>query len=121
MKSGCYTALVTPFTPDGAQVDQDGLQKLAAFQIENNITGILAVGTTGESPTFEWEEHNHVVETVADLAKGRCLCIAGTGSNNTGEALEATEHAVHQGGGRGASGWTLTIMVQVRWKSGGSI
>jgi 4-hydroxy-tetrahydrodipicolinate synthase len=97
MKSGCYTALVTPFTPDGSRVDQSGLEKLAAFQIENNITGILAVGTTGESPTFAWAEHNHVVETVAGLTKGRALCIAGTGSNNTGEALEATKHAVHQG------------------------
>ena len=97
MKSGCYTALVTPFTPDGAQVDQEGLEKLAAFQIANNITGILAVGTTGESPAFEWEEHNHVVETVAGLAKGNCLCIAGTGSNNTSEALVASEHAVKQG------------------------
>jgi 4-hydroxy-tetrahydrodipicolinate synthase len=97
MKSGCYTALVTPFTPDGSRVDQEGLEKLAAFQIENGITGILAVGTTGESPTFEWEEHNHVVETVAGLAKGRCRCIAGTGSNNTREALAASEHAVQAG------------------------
>jgi len=97
MKSGCYTALVTPFTPDGARVDQEGLEKLAAFQIENNCTGILAVGTTGESPTLDWEEHNHVVETVAGLTKGRCRCIAGTGSNNTAEALLATEHAADQG------------------------
>jgi 4-hydroxy-tetrahydrodipicolinate synthase len=97
MQSGCYTALVTPFSADGSTVDQDGLEKLAAFQIENNITGILAVGTTGESPTFEWEEHNHVVETVANLSRGRCLCIAGTGSNNTDEALLATEHAVQKG------------------------
>jgi 4-hydroxy-tetrahydrodipicolinate synthase len=97
MNSGCYTALVTPFTPDGTRVDQEGLEKLTAFQIENNITGILAVGTTGESPTFEWKEHNHVVETVAGLAKNHCLCIAGTGSNNTSEALAATEHAVHSG------------------------
>ncbi len=97
MKPGCYTALATPFTADGSRVDREGLQKLATFQIENGVTGILAVGTTGESPTLAWEEHNGVVEKVAAMTKDRCLCIAGTGSNNTQEALAATEHAVHQG------------------------
>ncbi len=97
MRSGCYTALVTPFAADGAQVDREGLQKLAAFQIANNITGILAVGTTGESPTLAWDEHHSVVGSVAQLAKGKCLCIAGTGSNNTSEALAATQHAAQQG------------------------
>lgn len=97
MRSGCYTALVTPFTADGAKVDREGLQKLAAFQIENNITGILAVGTTGESPTLGWDEHHTVAEIVSQTAKGKCLCIAGTGSNNTTEAMAATEHAAHQG------------------------
>lgn len=97
MRPGCYTALVTPFTQDGAQLDQEGLERLAAFQIANGITGILAVGTTGESPTLAWNEHNAVVDSVARLSKNRCLCIAGTGSNNTKEALNATEHAVQQG------------------------
>jgi 4-hydroxy-tetrahydrodipicolinate synthase len=97
MRSGCYTALVTPFTSGGAQVDREGLQKLTAFQIENGITGILAVGTTGESPTLVWEEHHAVAEWIAQAAKGKCLCIAGTGSNNTSEALAATEHAAQQG------------------------
>jgi 4-hydroxy-tetrahydrodipicolinate synthase len=97
MKSGCYTALVTPFTADGSQVDQEGLEKLARFQIENNVAGILAVGTTGESPTLEWDEHHTVVSQVARLTNGNCKCIAGTGSNNTREALAATEHAAEQG------------------------
>jgi 4-hydroxy-tetrahydrodipicolinate synthase len=97
MKSGCYTALVTPFTADGSQVDQAGLEKLARFQMENNITGILAVGTTGESPTLAWDEHHTVVSQVAQLTKGNCQCIAGSGSNNTREALAATEHAAQQG------------------------
>lgn len=97
MKSGCYTALVTPFTADGSQVDQEGLQQLIQFQIENRITGILAVGTTGESPTLTWDEHHAVVGGVARMTQGKCLCIAGTGSNNTREALSATEHAVKQG------------------------
>lgn len=97
MKPGCYTALVTPFTQDGTQIDRQGLEKLTAFQIENGITGILAVGTTGESPTLDWEEHNAVVENVARQSKGKCLCIAGAGSNNTSEALNATAHAAQQG------------------------
>jgi 4-hydroxy-tetrahydrodipicolinate synthase len=97
MNPGCYTALVTPFIKDGSEVDRDGLNQLAAFQIENGITGILAVGTTGESPTLAWEEHNDVVEIVAQSAQGKCRCIAGTGSNNTKEALAASRHAARQG------------------------
>jgi 4-hydroxy-tetrahydrodipicolinate synthase len=96
MKSGCYTALVTPFTQEGSQIDRQGLEQLAAFQIENNITGILAVGTTGESPTLAWEEHNTVVEIVARVSKGKCLSIAGAGSNNTKEALHAVDHAAQK-------------------------
>ncbi len=97
MKAGCFTALVTPFIDDASRIDREGLQKLVEFQVENGITGILAVGTTGESPTLGWQEHNLVVEIVAGQVKGRCLSIAGTGSNNTSEALEATEHAVGLG------------------------
>jgi 4-hydroxy-tetrahydrodipicolinate synthase len=92
MKPGCYTALITPFDQAG-DLDQDGLEQLINFQIENGITGILATGTTGESPTFQWKEHDHVIAVTAQLAKGRCLRIAGTGSNNTAEALEALDHA----------------------------
>ncbi|MCG8470813.1 MAG: 4-hydroxy-tetrahydrodipicolinate synthase [Desulfobacterales bacterium] len=95
MKNGCYTALVTPFRND--LVDYDGLEKLCQFQIENGITGILAVGTTGESPTLAWDEHNSLIETIAKQTKGKCFCIAGTGSNNTNEALSATRHASEAG------------------------
>ena len=95
MLEGCYTAIVTPF--GGDEVDYDGLNKLVEFQITNGISGVLAVGTTGESPVLTWQEHNLVVETVAKLTRGKCLCIAGTGSNNTREALAATEHAVSNG------------------------
>jgi 4-hydroxy-tetrahydrodipicolinate synthase len=95
MKSGCYTALITPFSGD--QVDYQGLEKLADFQILNGITGILAVGTTGESPTLRWDEHIKVIECISKKAKGKCLCIAGTGSNNTNEALSATKHASDAG------------------------
>jgi len=95
MLKGCYTALITPFS--GNAVDYEGLNRLAAFQIENGITGILAVGTTGESPTLNWDEHNKVVDEIAKASKGKCACIAGTGSNNTQETLDATEHAVKAG------------------------
>jgi 4-hydroxy-tetrahydrodipicolinate synthase len=97
MRSGCYTALVTPFTADGSQVDREGLEQLTQFQIDNMITGILAVGTTGESPTLTWDEHLEVVASVSTSIKEDCLCIAGSGSNNTREALVATEHAAKQG------------------------
>ncbi len=96
MKKGCYTALITPFNDKG-ELDTDGLDQLIKFQIKNNITGILAVGTTGESPTLHWEEHNRVVTDVAKGTKGKCLCIAGTGSNNTKEALEAVQNASDAG------------------------
>ena len=95
MKAGCYTALVTPFQQDS--VDYEGLDKLADFQIQNGITGILAVGTTGESPTLSWEEHNKVIEIIIAKSKDKCISIAGTGSNNTREAIEATKHAKQVG------------------------
>ncbi len=96
MKKGCYTALITPFNDNG-ELDTTGLDQLIQFQIKNNITGILAVGTTGESPTLRWEEHNRVISDVAKGTKGKCLCIAGTGSNNTEEALEAVKNASDAG------------------------
>ena len=96
MRAGCFTAIATPFLDDGA-VDYDGLDQLAEFQITNGITGIVAVGTTGESPVLSWDEHNKVIEAIAKKTKGRCLCIAGTGSNNTTESFEATKHAAEVG------------------------
>ncbi len=96
MNTGCYTALVTPFDSAG-ELDSPGLEQLIGFQIENNITGILAAGTTGESPTLKWKEHNKLVADVAARSKGKCLCIAGAGSNNTEESLEAVKHAADSG------------------------
>ena len=91
MITGCFTALITPF--NNFAVDYENLGNLVDFQIENGITGILAVGTTGESPSLTWDEHNKVIEDVAIKSKGKCICIAGTGSNNTNETLAATEHS----------------------------
>lgn len=95
MIKGCFTAIITPFADDG--VDYEGLGKLVDFQMENGITGILVAGTTGESPTLNWDEHNKVTEAVAKQTKGKCICIAGTGSNNTKETLDGTKHAAEVG------------------------
>lgn len=95
MFSGCYTALTTPFKDHG--VDLEGLEKLVEFQISGGVSGILAAGTTGESPTLTWEEHYEVIRAVSERCKGRCKSIAGTGSNNTRETMESTEHAARVG------------------------
>jgi 4-hydroxy-tetrahydrodipicolinate synthase len=90
--SGCYTALITPLNRD-RQVDYEGLQQIVDFQIENGVKGILAVGTTGESPTLDWSEHSKVIEKIHEFSGNRCLTIAGTGSNSTQEAIDGTAHA----------------------------
>lgn len=95
MKPGCYTALITPFKEGG--IDYEGLDRLTAFQMENGISGILAVGTTGESPTLSWDEHKNVITAVAKNSDDKCICIAGTGSNNTKETLAGTAHAADVG------------------------
>lgn len=92
---GCFTALITPFKDDG--LDREGLDKLVAYQIQNGISGILAAGTTGESPTLSWEEHHGLIKQVAEGTRDKVVCVAGTGSNNTREALEATRQAVEAG------------------------
>jgi 4-hydroxy-tetrahydrodipicolinate synthase len=94
--SGCYTALITPMTGN-RQIDYDGLRQLVDFQIQNGVKGILAVGTTGESPTLDWNEHNHVIREVFEHSSEKSLTIAGTGSNSTQEAMEGTLHAQHIG------------------------
>lgn len=88
--SGVYTALVTPFSSDGA-VDFQKLAELVEFQIAGGVAGIVPVGTTGESPTLRTPNHVKVIEAVAATAAGRCRIIAGTGANSTDEALELTE------------------------------
>ncbi len=90
--SGCYTALITPMNRN-RQVDYEGLQQLIDFQIKNGVKGILAVGTTGESPTLDWNEHSKVIEKVHEYSSNRCQTIAGTGSNSTQEAIDGTQHA----------------------------
>lgn len=95
---GAWTAIVTPMNRD-LSVDWDGLKKNVDFQIKQGITGVVPVGTTGESPTLDWEEHNLVIEKVAEQCKGKCGVLAGTGSNSTTEAIASTGHAVKSGVG----------------------
>jgi len=79
------------------QVDYEGLRRLVDFQIQEGVSGLLAVGTTGESPTLNWSEHSKVIEKMHEFAGSRCLTIAGTGSNSTQEAIEGTAHAQDAG------------------------
>jgi 4-hydroxy-tetrahydrodipicolinate synthase len=78
-------------------VDYDGLAELVRFQTASGVSGILAVGTTGESPTLDWNEHDKVIEKVHEHAQGKCITIGGTGSNSTAETLRGSEHAVECG------------------------
>jgi 4-hydroxy-tetrahydrodipicolinate synthase len=91
MFRGTFTALVTPFRNN--QIDEAALGQLIEFQIENGITGIIPVGTTGESPTLDHDEHIRVIELSVKFARGRCKIIGGTGSNSTSEAIELTQEA----------------------------
>ena len=92
---GSLTALVTPFR-DGA-VDEDGFRAHIEWQIESGTTGLVPVGTTGESPTLSHDEHKRVVEICIEQAKGRVPVIAGAGSNNTVEAVDFAKHAERAG------------------------
>lgn len=95
MFSGTYTALVTPFRND--QVDEAAFEALIEGQIAAGIDGIVPVGTTGESPTLDHEEHRRVIRRAVEIAKGRCKVIGGTGSNSTAEAVAMTIEAEQDG------------------------
>jgi 4-hydroxy-tetrahydrodipicolinate synthase len=91
MFTGAFVAIVTPFK-DG-RVDETALRDLVEFQIANGSHGIVPCGTTGESATLAFEEHERVVEVVLEQVNGRVPVVAGTGSNNTAEAIRLTKHA----------------------------
>ncbi len=92
MFSGLYTALITPFTKNG-EIDKKALCNIVEKQIENNVHGLVPVGTTGESPTLSHKEHLEIIKIVIKQTKKRVPIIAGTGSNNTKEAIELTQAA----------------------------
>jgi 4-hydroxy-tetrahydrodipicolinate synthase len=92
---GSFTALVTPFKNGG--LDESAFRGLVDWQIAEGTSGLVPVGTTGESPTVSHDEHKQVVEWCVEQAKGRVPVIAGAGSNSTKEAIELAQHAEKAG------------------------
>jgi 4-hydroxy-tetrahydrodipicolinate synthase len=95
MFSGTYTAIVTPFRNGG--IDAEALQRLIRIQIRAGVDGIVPVGTTGESPTVDYEEHIKIIALAVKFAGGRIKVLAGTGANATSEAIHLTEQAERVG------------------------
>jgi 4-hydroxy-tetrahydrodipicolinate synthase len=91
MFKGTFTALVTPFR--SGTIDFDALATLIEHQISAGISGVVAIGTTGESPTLSHDERVAVIRKTVEVAKGRCLVLAGTGSYSTRDAIEASKQA----------------------------
>lgn len=96
MFEGVYTALITPFTADGA-IDEEALRRIVNRQIEGGVAGLVPMGTTGESPTVSHDENIEVIRIVIEEARGRVPVIAGTGSNSTTEAVDMTTRAKNLG------------------------
>ncbi|WP_290432855.1 4-hydroxy-tetrahydrodipicolinate synthase [uncultured Parasutterella sp.] len=96
MIKGSIVALVTPMFEDGS-IDYDSYRNLIEMHIAAGTNAIVAVGTTGESPTVDFPEHNELIRVAVEAAAGRISIIAGTGSNSTREAIELTEYAASVG------------------------
>ena len=92
MLRGSLTALVTPFDKNG-RLDEKAFRELVEWQIAEGTTGLVPVGTTGESPTLSHDEHRHVVKMCVEVARGRVPVVAGAGSNNTEEAVGLVKYA----------------------------
>ena len=95
MFKGSMVAMVTPFK--NGKVDEKKLKELVEFQIKNKTSGIVPCGTTGESATLSWAEHERVIEVVIETVEKRVPVIAGTGSNSTDEAVMLTKQAAKSG------------------------
>jgi 4-hydroxy-tetrahydrodipicolinate synthase len=91
MFTGTYTAIVTPFK--NGQIDETALERLVKMQIKGGVDGIVPVGTTGESPTVDYEEHIEIIALTAKFAAGKVKVLAGTGANSTSEAVYLTQEA----------------------------
>src|ERR1051325_10869563 len=92
MLQGSFVAIATPMHADG-NLDLDALRTLIDFHIGQQTDGIVIVGTTGESPTVDFDEHCTLMRTAVEHVAGRIPVIAGTGANSTREAIELTQHA----------------------------
>ncbi|MST93888.1 MAG: 4-hydroxy-tetrahydrodipicolinate synthase [Pedosphaera sp.] len=95
MFTGTYTAIVTPFK--NGTLDESALERLVKAQIKGGVDGIVPVGTTGESPTLDYEEHIRVIELAVEFAHGKIKVLAGTGGNSTSEAIYLTKAAEEAG------------------------
>jgi 4-hydroxy-tetrahydrodipicolinate synthase len=99
MFTGTYTAIVTPFK--NGKIDEVALERLIKTQIKSGVDGIVPVGTTGESPTVNYDEHVKIIELSVKFAADKIKVLAGTGGNSTTEAVYLTEHA-HRVGADGS-------------------
>ncbi len=95
MFTGTYTAIVTPFK--NGKIDEVALERIIKLQIKGGVDGIVPVGTTGESPTLDCEEHIRVIELAVKFAAGKVKVLAGTGGNSTSEAMLLTKAAEEAG------------------------
>jgi 4-hydroxy-tetrahydrodipicolinate synthase len=95
MFTGTYTAIVTPFKK--GKIDEAALERLTRIQVRAGMDGIVPVGTTGESPTVDYEEHIQIIALSVKFAAGKIKVIAGTGGNSTSEAIYLTKHAAQVG------------------------
>jgi 4-hydroxy-tetrahydrodipicolinate synthase len=93
--TGTYTALVTPFR--NGRLDETALERLIRMQVRAGVDGVVPVGTTGESPTLDYEEHIRVIELTVKFAAGKVRVMAGTGANSTKEAIYLTRKAEEAG------------------------
>ncbi len=93
--TGTHTALVTPFK--AGRLDESAFERLIKAQIRGGVDGIVPVGTTGESPTLNFDEHTRVIQLAVELAQGRVKVIAGAGANSTAEAIALTQAAEEAG------------------------
>ncbi len=97
MFEGAHTALITPFENGNRSLDEAALRALVEKQVAAGISGLVPVGTTGESPTVSHDEHQRVIEVTVEAVNKRCLVTAGTGSNSTREAIAMTQAAEKAG------------------------
>ena len=93
--TGTYTAIVTPFK--NGKIDETAFERLVKFQIKGGVDGIVPVGTTGESPTLDFDEHVRVIALAVKHAAGKIKVLAGTGANSTSEAIYLTQRAEEAG------------------------